>query len=119
MARTWGRACNSLRGFGQEAADDSVGGVREHGTRARSANLRWPAALSRRRELAAGVRDAVRGLPQSARRIPSRRPRRRSIRPIAAGQIAGSLPFVKKTGIALLKAAYASQEEAAQKIQAA
>lgn len=37
---------------------------------------------------------------------------------IASGQIAGSLPFVKKTGLALLKAAYASQEEAAQKIQA-
>jgi hypothetical protein len=38
---------------------------------------------------------------------------------VTAGQIAGSLPFVKKTGIALLKTAYTSQDEAAQKIQAA
>jgi hypothetical protein len=37
---------------------------------------------------------------------------------IAAGQIAGSLPFVKKTGMALLQTAYTSQDEAAQKIQA-
>jgi hypothetical protein len=37
---------------------------------------------------------------------------------IAAGQIAPSLPFVKKTGLELIKASYASQDEAAQKIQA-
>jgi hypothetical protein len=38
---------------------------------------------------------------------------------MAAGQIAGSLPFVKKTGVELLHAAYTSQDQAAQKIQAA
>jgi nitrate/TMAO reductase-like tetraheme cytochrome c subunit len=37
---------------------------------------------------------------------------------IAAGQIAPTLPFAKKTGLALLKARYANQEDAAQKIQA-
>jgi hypothetical protein len=35
---------------------------------------------------------------------------------IAQGKIAATLPFVKKTGMALLKAEYASQEEAAQRI---
>jgi hypothetical protein len=37
---------------------------------------------------------------------------------ITAGQIAGSLPLVKKTGVTLLEAAYSGQAEAAQKIQA-
>lgn len=40
-------------------------------------------------------------------------------RAIASGEIDRSLPLVKKTGMELLKAAYTSQEEAAQKIQAA
>ncbi len=37
---------------------------------------------------------------------------------ISAGDIAASLPFIRKTGVELLKAAYTSQEEATQKIQA-
>jgi formate-dependent nitrite reductase cytochrome c552 subunit len=37
---------------------------------------------------------------------------------IAAGKVAADLPFIKKTGVELLKAAYASEEEAAQKIPA-
>ena len=40
-------------------------------------------------------------------------------RALARGQISADLPFVKKTAIELLKAAYASQDEAAQKIPAA
>lgn len=40
-------------------------------------------------------------------------------RAIASGEVSRSLPFVKKTGMDLLKAAYSSQEEAAQKIPAA
>jgi formate-dependent nitrite reductase cytochrome c552 subunit len=40
-------------------------------------------------------------------------------RALATGQISADLPFVKKTAIQLLKAAYASQDEAAQKIPAA
>jgi len=40
-------------------------------------------------------------------------------RAMAGGQVSAGLPFVKKTAIELLKAAYASQEEAAQKIPAA
>ncbi len=39
-------------------------------------------------------------------------------RAMARGQISAELPFVKKTAIELLKAAYVSQEEAAQKIPA-
>jgi formate-dependent nitrite reductase cytochrome c552 subunit len=35
---------------------------------------------------------------------------------LAAGKIAGDLPFIKKTGLELLKAAYQSDEEAARKI---
>ena len=38
---------------------------------------------------------------------------------IAEGRISASLPFIKKIGVELLKANYSSQEEAAQKIQAA
>src|SRR5262249_10930750 len=38
---------------------------------------------------------------------------------ITGGQIAPSLPFIKKTGVELLKAAYSTQDEASQKIQAA
>ena len=37
---------------------------------------------------------------------------------MATGQISASLPFVKKTGVELLKAAYASDDDAAQKIPA-
>jgi hypothetical protein len=37
---------------------------------------------------------------------------------IAAGQIAGDLPFVKKTGVQLIKTGYQSDEEAGQKIPA-
>jgi NapC/NirT cytochrome c family protein len=37
---------------------------------------------------------------------------------IAAGRISGGLPFVKKTGVELIKAAYRSNEEARQKIPA-
>jgi nitrate/TMAO reductase-like tetraheme cytochrome c subunit len=37
-------------------------------------------------------------------------------RTIAAGELPGSLPFLKKTGLELLKADYASNDEAAQKI---
>jgi NapC/NirT cytochrome c family, N-terminal region len=37
---------------------------------------------------------------------------------MAAGRISTSLPFVKKTGMALLQTAYASHDEAAKKIQA-
>jgi formate-dependent nitrite reductase cytochrome c552 subunit len=37
---------------------------------------------------------------------------------ITEGQISASLPFIKKTGVELLKANYSSQGEAAQKIQA-
>jgi nitrate/TMAO reductase-like tetraheme cytochrome c subunit len=37
---------------------------------------------------------------------------------LAAGSIPSSLPFVKKTGLALIKASYSSQEEATQKIAA-
>jgi hypothetical protein len=40
-------------------------------------------------------------------------------RALARGQISADLPLVKKTGIELLKATYASQDEAAQKIPAA
>ncbi len=39
-------------------------------------------------------------------------------RALAAGQISASLPFVKKTAIALLKASYTNEEDAAQKIPA-
>jgi hypothetical protein len=45
-------------------------------------------------------------------------PERAVDRAIADGRIPASLPFVKKTGVELLKAEYSSQEEAAQKIQA-
>jgi formate-dependent nitrite reductase cytochrome c552 subunit len=37
---------------------------------------------------------------------------------MAAGQIAATLPFAKKTGVELLKAAYTSDDDAAQKIPA-
>jgi hypothetical protein len=40
-------------------------------------------------------------------------------RALATGRISAALPFVKKTAIELLKAPYASQDEAAQKIPAA
>jgi nitrate/TMAO reductase-like tetraheme cytochrome c subunit len=39
-------------------------------------------------------------------------------RAMADGRIPAALPFVRKTGVELLKAEYSSQEEAAQKIQA-
>jgi hypothetical protein len=37
---------------------------------------------------------------------------------IAGGQIPGTLPFIKKTGLELLKASYTSEQDAAQKIPA-
>ena len=46
-------------------------------------------------------------------------PERAVDRALASGQISAGLPFVKKTAIELLKASYASQEEAAQKIPSA
>jgi hypothetical protein len=46
-------------------------------------------------------------------------PERAVDRAIGRGQLPGDLPFLKKTSIELLKAPYASQDEAAQKIPAA
>ena len=37
---------------------------------------------------------------------------------MASGQISATLPFVKKTGMDLLRVSYASEDEAAQKIPA-
>jgi len=45
-------------------------------------------------------------------------PERAVDRALARGQISPALPFIKKTSIELLKATYASQDEAAQKIPA-
>ena len=63
-------------------------------------------------------RHAVRRLPQPRRRMPLNCPAARSTKPWLAVTIPVGLPFVKKTAVELLKASYASDDEATQKIPA-